>query len=315
MIGSAFKKLAAEYGMKVDRGVAYGSLQGYAATLCEGSGWKRIVFSTSFVDPVKKTVFMDAIQAVNVQKEYRVINLSVAPDGILVDFQDTIGTMGKIKAFLDWFLPLLQQYQASAWNVCKECGCEVTAGKWMLINGVASFMHDSCAAKAVRDVEGENERRKQEDDGTYLKGTIGALLGALLGAVVWAVVLIAGYVASIVGLLIGWLSNKGYDLLHGKKGKGKVAVLIVAVIFGVIVGTLGASAIGLAMEISEFPELELTYGDIPAVMLVLFLEDAEYSSMMLTNIGMGLLFAALGVYWLVIRTGKEVADEKIVELK
>ena len=315
MIGSAFKKLAAEYGMKVDRGVAYGSLQGYAATFCEGNGWKQISFSTTFVDPVQKTVFLDAVNAVDVTKTYRVQNLGVGPNVIQIIFRDTVGTMGKIREFLSWFLPLLQQHQASAWNACVECGGEVTVGKWMLINGVASFMHESCAAKAVWDVEGENERRKQEDEGTYLKGTIGALLGALLGAVVWAVVLIAGYVASIVGLLIGWLSNKGYDLLHGKKGKGKVAVLIVAVIFGVIMGTLGASAIGLAMEISEFPELELTYGDIPAVMLVLFLEDAEYSSMMLTNIGMGLLFAALGVYWLVIRTGKEVADEKIVELK
>lgn len=315
MIGSAFKKLAGEYGMKVDRGVAYGSIQGFAATLCEGNGWKRVIFSTGFSDPVQKTMFMDAIQTVDVQKEFRVINLSIAPDGILVDFQDTIGTMGKIKDFLAWFLPLLQQHQASAWNVCKECGCEVTTGKWMLINGVASYMHDSCAAKAVRDVEGENERRKQEDEGSYLKGTIGALLGALLGAVVWAVVLVAGYVASIIGLLIGWLSNKGYDLMRGKKGKGKVVILIIAVILGVVIGTLGAEAISLAIEISEYPEYGLTYADIPAVMLVTLLETPEYGTFLIKNIGLGLLFAALGVYWLVIRTGKEVADEKIVELK
>ena len=295
MLGSALKKLAGEYGMKVDRGVAYGSLQGFAATLCEGNGWKRVVFSTGFADPVQKTMFMDAIQTVDVQKEFRVINLSIAPNGILVDFQDTIGTMGKIKDFLAWFLPLLQQYQASAWNVCKECGCEVTSGKWMLINGVASFMHDSCAAKAVRDVEGENERRKQEDEGSYLKGTIGALLGSLLGAVVWALVLVAGWVASIIGLLIGWLSNKGYDLLHGKKGKGKVVILIIAVILGVVVGTLGAEAISLAIEISEYPEYGLTYADIPAVMLVTLLDTPEYGAFLVKNIGMGLLFAALGV--------------------
>lgn len=315
MIGSAFKKLAAEYGMKVDRGVAYGSLQGYAATMCEGSGWKRIVFSTSFADPLQKTMFLDAIQAVDVKKEYRVTNLTVAADGIVVDFLDNPGTMSKIKAFLPWFLPLLQQYQATAWNVCPECGCEITVGKWMLNNGVASYMHEACAAKAVRDVEGGNERRKQEDTGSYLKGAVGAGLGALLGAVIWALVLMAGYVASIVGFVIGWLSDKGYRLLHGRNGKGKVAILIVAIIFGVIVGTLGASAISLAMEISKYPEMGLTYADIPAVMLVLFLEDTEYVSAMLSNVGMGLLFAALGVYWFVFRAAKEVADEKIVELK
>lgn len=315
MIGSAYKKLAAEYGMKVDCGVAYGSMQGFATTLCEGSGWKRIVFSTMFPDPVQKTMFMDAIQAVNVQKEYRVANISVTPDGILVDFMDNPGTMGKIRAFLAWFLPLLQQHQASPWNVCPVCGCEVTTGKWMLKNGAASYMHDSCADKAVRDVEGDNERRKQEDEGTYFKGAVGATIGALLGAVVWAIVLLIGYVASIVGLLIGWLANKGYDLLHGKKAKGKVAILIVAVILGVVFGTLGAEAVDCAIEISQYPEAGLTYADIPAVILVTLLENPEYGAYLVKSIGMGLLFAALGVYWFVIRAAKEVSDEKIVELK
>lgn len=315
MIGSAFKKLAAEYGMKVDHGVAYGILQGYAATMCEGSGWKRIVFSTRFLDPVQKTMFMDAIQAVDVKKEYRVTSLTVTPDGVLVDFYDNPGTMPKIRGFLAWFLPLLQQHQATAWNVCPECGYEVATGKWMLNNGVASYMHDACAAKAVRDVEGSNERRKQEDEGTYLKGAIGAGLGALLGAVVWAIVLLLGYVASIVGVLIGWLANKGYDLLHGKKAKGKVVILIIAVILGVVIGTLGAEAVSCAIEISQYPESGLTYADVPAVILVTLLESPEYGAYLVKNIGMGLLFAALGVYWLVFRTAKEVADEKIVELK
>lgn len=315
MIGSGLKKLAVEYGLKVDRGVAYGNLQGFAATMCEGNGWKGISFATSFADPVQKTMFMDALAAVDAQKEYRVQKLSVAPTAIEVVFTDTVGTMGKIKEFLAWFLPLLQQYQASRYNVCTECGGEVASGKWMLINGVAYYLHDSCAEKAKSDIAGANERRAQEDTGSYVSGAIGAFLGAALGAVVWAVVLLGGYVASLVGLLIGWLSDKGYRLAHGKNGKGKLAILIVMIILGVVMGTLGASAISMAMEISESPELGLTYGDIPTLMLLLFMENTEYSGMILSNIGMGLLFAALGVYWLVIRTGKEVAGEKIVELK
>ena len=136
MIGSGLKKLAVEYSMKVDKGVAYGSLQGYAATMCEGSGWKQITFATSFADPVQKTVFMDAVNAVDVQKTYRVRNLGISPKAIQVVFNDTVGTMGKIKEFLAWFMSLLQQHQASAWNICPECGCEVSEGKWMLIEGL-----------------------------------------------------------------------------------------------------------------------------------------------------------------------------------
>ncbi len=316
MIGSGLKKLAAEYGMKVDRGVAYGSLQGFAATMCEGSGWKRIAFSTTFSDPVQKTAFMDAVQAVDVQKTYRVSGLGIAADGVQINFVDNPGTMGKIREFLAWFLPLLQEYGASAWDVCPECGYQITDGKWMLSDGtVARYYHDACAQKALREVEDQNEQRKQQDNGSYLKGTIGALLGALIGAVVWAVVLIAGYMASIIGLLIGWLSDKGYRLLGGRNGKGKIAILVVAVILGVVIGTLGADAITLAQMINETPGATATYADIPMLLVALFAEDEGYRSALLGNIGMGLLFAALGVYWFVIRAGKEVADAKLVELK
>lgn len=315
MVGSNLKKLGAEYGMKVDRGVVYGNLQGFAATMCEGAGWKRIIFSTRFADSVLKTQFMDAVQSVNLQKEYRITSFNIAPEGILVEFYDNPGTMPKIRAFLAWLLPLLQQYQASAWNVCPQCGSEVTEGKWMLINGVASFMHNACANKAAWEVEGANERRQQEDTGSYLKGAIGAFVGAALGAVVWAFVLLQGYVASIVGLLIGWLSNKGYDLLHGRKGKGKVAILITSVILGVVIGTFGADVIDLTQMINAGELSGITVGDIPALLWLTLMESAEYRSAVMSNIGMGLLFAALGVYWLVIRAGKEVADEKIVELK
>lgn len=315
MIGSGLKKLAVEYGMKVDKGVAYGSLQGYAATMCEGSGWKQIVFASGFADPVQKTAFMDAVNAVDVQKTYRVRNLGIGPKAIQIIFNDTVGTMAKIKEFLAWLLPLLQQYGASAWNICPECGSEVSEGKWMLIEGVAYYMHEGCAQKAIRDVAGENERRSQEDTGSYLKGTVGAVLGSLLGAVVWAVVLMLGYMASLVGLLIGWLSDKGYRLMHGKNGKGKIAILILSVLFGVVIGTIGAEAIALAQMIANGELPGAVAGDIPRIMMILFADMPEYRLFVLKNIGMGLLFAGLGVYWLVIRTGKEVADAKIVELK
>lgn len=315
MIGSGLKKLAAEYGMKVDRGVAYGSLQGFAATMCEGSGWKQISFATTFADPVQKTMFMDAVNAVNVQKTYRVQNLGMGPKVIQVNFQDTIGTMGKIREFLAWFLPLLQQHQASTYNVCPACGTVVDQGKWMLINGIAYFMHSSCAEKAVWDVNSENERRDREDAGSYLMGAIGAVLGAMLGAVVWAVVLLGGYVASLVGLLIGWLADKGYKLFRGKKGKGKIAILIIAIILGVVIGTIGAEAISLAQYIDTPEVRDWTHAGIPLLLVMLFVEGPEFRAAVLGNIGMGLLFAALGVYWLVIRAGKEVAGEKIAELK
>lgn len=315
MIGSGLKKLAAEYGMKVDKGVAYGSLQGFAATMSEGAGWKEVIFAVNFTDPAQRAAFMEAANQVDVQKTYRVRRMSMAPNAIQVVFHDTVGTMKKIREFLQWLLPLLQEHGATAWNVCAECGSEVAEGKWMLIEGVAYYMHGACAQKTARDIESDNERRVQEDTGSYVRGAFGALVGALLGGVVWALVLMMGYVASIVGLLVGWLSDRGYRLLKGKNGKGKIAILIVSIVFGVVVGTIGADVITLLQMIGNGELPGIAAGDIPVLLMAMLAEDAEYRSFVLRNIGTGLLFAGLGVYWLVIRTNKEVSGTKIAELK
>ena len=315
MIGSAYKKLAAEYNMKIASGVAYGNLRGYAATLSEGAGWKQLAFSTSFSDPAQKGLFIEAVNAENTEKLYRVRSLRVAPRSITVEFLDNPGTMKKIGAFLDWFVPLLDQYSATKADICSECGMQITGSCcWKLIDGVAHCMHDSCGERARDKVASENENRRQEAEGSYGLGLIGALLGSAVGAVLWAIVLNLGYVASVVGLVIGFLAEKGYNLLHGKQGKAKVAILIVAVIVGVLLGTFGAEAYTLVTMINA-GEIDITYGQIPEC-LWLFMEAVpEYASAVTSNILMGLLFAGLGVFALLRKASKEVADKKFVDLK
>lgn len=314
MIGSGLKKLANENGMKVSHGVAYGSLRGYDATLSEGANYKQIVFSTVISDPAKKMQLMDLVNGTDLKKPFRVQELNIGPRIISVVFLDTVGTMKKIRAFLDWFIPQLQQSGATPHGVCTECGCAVDSGRWVLVNGTAHHMHDACADKVSRGIEADNTQRAEEDTGSYALGLLGALIGAALGAVVWAIVLNLGYVAALVGLLIGWLADKGYDLLHGKQGKGKVVILVIAVIFGVLLGTFGADAFTLFTMINggELPGFAM--GDIPAIILALLLDDAEYRGAMTSNILMGLLFAALGVFALLRKTGKDVSGTKFTNL-
>ena len=151
--------------------------------------------------------------------------------------------------------------------------------------------------------------------GTGLGGLIGALLGAAIGAVLWAVVLYFGWVASIIGLAVGFLAEKGYNLFRGKQGKGKIGVLVLAVILGVLVGNFGADVFTLVQMIAA-GELEgFVYGDIPMLILVVLLEDTEYLMATLSNIGMGLLFAGLGVWGLLRRANAEVSGTKVVDLK
>lgn len=103
MIGYGLKKLAQRHGMKIARGVAYGSFCGYAATFCEGSGWKRIIVSTRFPSPTKRDALRATLEQHNLTAQYRVKSLEIFEDGIDILFLDNPGTMKKVEAFCQWF--------------------------------------------------------------------------------------------------------------------------------------------------------------------------------------------------------------------
>lgn len=315
MVGSGLKKFAQEQGMKVAKGVAYGSLRGFAATLSEGAGYKQILICTTFPDAQRKEDFLQQVNAMNPTKAYRVQRMGINQAGLQIVFADNLGTMKKIREFVDRFIPMLEASGATAFNVCSECGMEVTAGKWVMINGWARFMHDACAQKAAREIGEENARRKEEKNGSYLRGSLGALLGSVIGAAAWALVLNLGYVASLVGFLIGWLAERGYNLLKGKQGKAKVAILIVAVILGVLLGNIGADVFTLIEMIGNGDLPGFVYGDIPGMIAIMFLADEAYRGAVIKNVLMGLLFAGLGVFSLLRKAGQEVADLKYIELE
>lgn len=314
MIGSGLKKLAKEYGMLIDKGLAYGSLGGFAVSMSEGSGYKQITFATTLPDPAKRVELQDLVGRQDIRKEYRIQNLGISPKAIQVVFGDTVGTMKKIRAFLDWFLPILREAGATGVNVCPECGCEVAGGCWKLIDGIAYHMHQPCGDKVVRDIAANEQTRKEEAAGSYVTGLVGALLGAAIGAVLWAFVLSAGYIASLVGLVMGWLAERGYTLLKGKQGKGKIVILIVAVLLGVLVGNFGAEAISLAGMIADGEMGGMAYTDIPLLITIMMTENSAYLQASLSNIGMGLLFAALGIWGLLRKTNAEVSGTKVVDL-
>lgn len=314
MIGSGLKKLAQKCGMTVSGGVAFGGLMGYASTFSEGSGYKRIVISTKINSAEGRDQLLAAVNSVDVTRQFRVHSLQIRPRCIDIVFQDTVGTVKKIEEFIAWFYPLLAGVGATGANMCAECGAEVVGGGWYLVDDVVHHLHDTCAQRVQGQLAQEQQQRKESDAGSYVRGAVGALIGSLLGSVVWALVLAGGYVASIVGLLIGWLAEKGYTLLKGKQGKAKVAILIVAIILGVLVGTIAPDVVTLAGMISDGELPGVTYGDIPSLIVNIMAEDSEYMSGVISNTLMGLLFAGLGVFALLRKAGAEVADTKFKRL-
>ena len=50
MVGSAMKKFAAENGIAIKDGIAFGNYHGYMMSMEEGVGWKAISFAVRFED-------------------------------------------------------------------------------------------------------------------------------------------------------------------------------------------------------------------------------------------------------------------------
>lgn len=315
MIGSGLKKYALEKGMKVGHGVAYGTLGGFAATLSEGNNYKQIIFTTKFPDTEKKNQLNARLNEANLQRQFRVQNVNFATTGVGIVFLDKPGTLKKLQAFVEWFLPLLEESGAEKANICGECGLEITGGCWKLIDGIAYHMHETCAESVRRGLEEEHQTWQENQGGSYITGLIGALIGAAIGAVLWALVLNLGYVASIVGFAIGFLAEKGYGLIKGKQGRAKVVILIVAVIFGVLLGNFGADAFTLMQMITSGEMTGYALRDIPALIAFMLSASSEYASATITNILTGLLFAGLGVFALLRKAAKEVAPVKYIDLE
>jgi len=314
MISAGIKKLAKENDLKIASGVAYGNLYGYASTFSEGNGYKRLVIVTTLPYPDWERWLKAEIDNTNIEREYRVKSISFNVKTIEIEFRDAAGTMKRINAFIEWFYPLLKQAYATKCKICAECGQPIEKGTWKLIDGVAYPLHKDCAIQLKNTFIEEHEAEMAEQKGSYLMGFIGAILGAAIGAALWAGVYYMGYMASIVGFVIGILAERGYNLFKGKKGGLKVAILVVLVIAGVVVGTLAGEWLTLYTMMQDGELIGYTAKDL-LPLLMEAIEEEEVFMILLKNIAMGIFFAALGVFALIRKTSKEAKPTKVKDLK
>lgn len=315
MIGTGIKKLAKENNLKISSGVAYGNLHGYASTFSEGNGYKRLVIATSFPDPEAERSLKAELDAINIEREFRVRSISFNIKCIDIMFRDAAGTMKKIRAFIDWFYPLLKEAGAAKFKICAECGQVIEKGTWKLINDVAYPLHKDCAVQVRNAFIEEHEAELAEEKGSFLTGLIGALLGAAIGSILWAVLYYFGYIASLAGLVIGLLAEKGYRLFKGRSGGMKVFILILSIIAGVLIGTFAADWYILyeMLQNGELPGFAV--GDLIPFLIEMFKTDEALCISTAKDIGLGLVFAAIGVFALLRKTAKDTSPTKVKDLK
>ena len=312
MIGSALKKLAAENGLTISGGIAYGNYQGYAITLSEGAGYKLLTVSTHLTDTACNWL-NSQLSGHNLMKEFRVEDVQLSETGAVIVFNDNPGTMKRFHEFLQWFFPLLPQAGATGYDCCCSCGQPFNGDEtWKMAGNTPMHLHPGCAQSLLRDVQQEEEA--EQKTGSYGKGLIGALLGGVLGAVLWALVLYLGYIAAVAGLVIGLLAELLYRAFGGKNGKGKIPILILGVVVGVVLGTFASDAFTLASMISN-NEIALSFSEIVPYIFYLLGESTEYFDATMANLVEGLLFALIGMAGMLYRTYKETKKFKMKDMK
>lgn len=304
MISSGAKKLAASYGLKTAQGMTFGEVLGYATTLTEDAGCQILTISTRLMES-QKVILRSRLAERALGSEYCLEELRLSDDRITVLFLTRPGTAKKIQAFIQWFYPCLDEVQADKAVQCSVCHRAVgTEGVWKLNGGMARRVHPECGLREET-WDGKPAYPVEMEDGSYIRGLLGAVLGAVLGAIVWAFVLSIGYVTCVVGLLIGWLSVKGYQKLGGSAGSKKPLLIGLAVLFGILLGTAAGESLAVGQMITHGAIPGAALSDIPLLIYYLLSEQPGYLGDLLGNMGLGLLFGLLLVFFLLRSEARE----------
>lgn len=298
------RKFSKQHNLKFITNLAYGYWGGYAVTMIDrNNGVFTVEISTSFSVPGTKESLERYLQGIDLKGQYKITDTSVQSDRITVNFRAmTAAVLNQVEAFLTWFTPVLGQYSAAYYNRCPVCGQEIQPGQgqWVMEEDIVRYLHPGCTQKLMDTAASDAAMNVQNHDGSYINGFVGAIIAAALGAVVWGFVLKMGYFVGWLGLLIGLAVCKGYELMHGKVGKGKGVILVVSVVLSVVAGTF----------------LAYIFNGLSLQDILLYLEaSGEARTEFFGNMGLGLLFSAFGLVYVISKSKKDFHGKTIRVLK
>jgi hypothetical protein len=299
MIGNGLKKFANEKDLEIKKGVAYGVYHQYMITLKDGMGYKSLAFAVNFTDETNRMLLKSMLDDKILKKQYRLNGYLITNNLIEINFIDNWGVLKRLEAFLDMFCEVLISYSVRGAGYCSECGLELneTPAQSVLLSGAVFQMHGACIDKAVS--AHEEFAEEIQNSGSVFTGTIGATIGAVLGSIPWIIAFYFGWFVGWLGFLIGIASKKGYEVFKGKETKAKGVVIILVVFVTVVFAEFVTYLLIFHFEIAADPELSqmgLSILDLSSVFVISVLEDPAFRNSVLIDIGLGWLFAGLGVY-------------------
>ena len=329
MAGASWKDIAQEKGLAFQNKAIFGWLNGYYITL-------RLIFNvfrlhvylpapqdlTDQTGTEEQRLKADSIRAdaarvlEDTLKEFKLARIRTINEGQSagVEFRGNIKLTKRFGDFLEAATGKLAEHSIPTARVCCQCSKAMDHDEVpVLIREDVFPMHGHCA-----DATTLTEAWDSKQKGSLLLGILGAALAAVVGAVPWAVVYCLGYMASIFGILIGFLVNKGYDLLHGRQGRVKIAVVLLFVLLSVAIGQLAGTSYQLSQLYDETKaELkvyeEMAYSKTDAIYLFWTEDlwaDADTSHEILSNLGQGVFFALLGCFQMFRQLARDTAPKR-----
>ena len=302
MYSSGLKKLGNELGLTAGRGRIYGTYEGFPICMWDGAGTKSVQLA---LGTPKGAEELRALLPKG-QEAYRIVGINVMEGAALAlfTFGDTIGTLKRLRAFLQEALPALRAAGLSQGYHCVQCG-EGFSGtvETGVIKGLILPVHGRCLAGLHQQMQQEKEAQaaqlRQESaealrDGSIFKGIIGAFFGALIGSIPWVAIYLFGYVTSLGGILIGAGAVYGYKKLSGRVG---IACVVSAVAFAILMvplATYAGEAASLVKELLSSNGLPFQMSDFG--WLFRSITDMEgWKEVYRQNVLQGYLYAAIGL--------------------
>jgi len=304
LVGIPLKKLAETLGFEIKNGRAFGDYKGYSVTLADGMGYKQIHFGVCLAkDDPRWNQILGFIEAN--RKESRIKGYAIHPSHIDIRLEDVAGTIKHLPDFLDKVVNMLQEAEVPGNTVCWYCHNPFTeVPSKIQLNDAVIPMHSACVERCKDDVQHASQEFNKEQK-NYIQGFFGALLGGLVGTIPWIIVYLLGYFVGYLGLLIGFAAKKGYELLGGRPGKATHWIVLIVVIFSVIAGQFIAENIDLYMYLKGEGITGFSVLELPGVVIELFKYEPDYRSTAIANVGIGLVFAFLGIFRLFRELNKE----------
>ena len=303
---SALKRLAAENGMKMAKGCAYGELGGFLVSLFNENNFRSMYINyaagANVPEENEKRARLDALLA-SAKAQGNVLSYNVLNDGVQMSFRANGKGMASLRALLSQLLGALAQEGFIGTACCSRCGGAADGTeKIVLQNGRAQLMHEACIT-ALADEQREAVQQQSHSGNNYWMGLLGAVLGTLVGLIPWVLLARAGYFASIAGFLIGLCAKKGYELFRGKLGRPKLVVLIVCSVLGVVLAQYVDVWIQVAIELDGY---FFSFGELTSITTQLILTEPEVLTPFLINLALGLVFALAGLWGVFAQTKQEV---------